>query len=65
MRLKNNDLWPIPITLDVTENTAEKLAKKGKLVLRDKEGFALAVMTIGNMETGPEKRSGTSLWHTR
>ena len=30
MRLQNNDLWPIPITLDVKEDAAEKLAEKDK-----------------------------------
>ena len=35
MRLKNNDLWPISITLDVTEDAAEKLTEEDKLVLLD------------------------------
>ena len=64
MRLKNNDLWPIPITLDVTENTAEKLAKKGKLVLRDKEGFALAVMTIGDIWKPDRKKEAGQVYGT-
>ena len=49
MRLQNNDLWPIPITLDVTEDFAEKLTVGNKMVLRDKEGFSLAVLTIGDV----------------
>jgi len=64
MRLQNNDLWPIPITLDVTENTAEKLAKKGKLVLRDKEGFALAVMTIGDIWKPDRKKEAEQVYGT-
>ena len=64
MRLKNNDLWPIPITLDVTENTAEKLAKKGKLVLRDKEGFSLAVMKIGNIWKPDRKKEAGQVYGT-
>ncbi len=35
MRLQNNDLWPIPITLDVTEDAAEKLTVGNKMLLRD------------------------------
>jgi len=49
MRLQNNDLWPIPITLDVTEDFAEKLTVGNIMVLRDKEGFALASLTIGDV----------------
>ena len=62
MRLKNNALWPIPITLDVTENTAEKLAKNGKLVLRDKEGFALAVITIGDIWKPDRKKEAEQVY---
>ena len=64
MRLQNNDLWPIPITMDVTENTAEKLAKKDKLVLRDKEGFALAVLTIGDIWKPDRKKEAEQVYGT-
>jgi len=64
MSLQNNDLWPIPITLDVTENTAEKLANKGKLVLRDKEGFALAVLTIGDIWKPDRKKEAEQVYGT-
>jgi len=45
-RLADGTLWPIPVTLDVTEEMAEKLSSGEKMVLRDKEGFALALLTI-------------------
>jgi len=64
MRLQNNDLWPIPITMDVTENTAENLAKKDKLVLRDKEGFALAVLTIGDIWKPDRKKEAEQVYGT-
>jgi len=64
MRLQNNDLWPIPITMDVTENTAENLAKKDKLVLRDKEGFALAVLTIGDIWKPDRKKAAEQVYGT-
>ena len=64
MRLQNNDLWPIPITMDVTENTAETLAKKDKLVLRDKEGFALAVLTIGDIWKPDRKKEAEQVYGT-
>ncbi len=46
MRLADGTLWPIPITLDVTEATAEKLAEGGMLALRDPEGVMLAALHV-------------------
>jgi sulfate adenylyltransferase len=46
MRLADGTLWPIPITLDVSEATAEKLSTGGTLALRDAEGVMLAVLHV-------------------
>ena len=46
MRLKNGSLWPIPINLDVSEEFAKYLKTNQKIILKDKEGFSLAMMTI-------------------
>ncbi len=46
MRLKDGILWPIPVTLDVTEDFANSVSHGEKIMLRDKEGFALAVLTL-------------------
>jgi len=64
MRLKNNDLWPISITLDVTEDAAEKLTEGDKLVLLDKEGFALAVLTIGDIWKPNRKKEAEQVYGT-
>ncbi len=45
MRLANGILWPLPITLDVTEELAGELKAGDKLALRDQEGFILAILT--------------------
>jgi sulfate adenylyltransferase len=45
MRLADGTLWPIPITLDVSEETAERLDGE-PLVLRDPEGVPLAVLHV-------------------
>src|SRR5437588_1333236 len=47
MRLKSGILWPIPITLDVTEDFAKKLTPgSSKVALRDAEGVMLAVLHV-------------------
>ena len=47
MRLASGVLWPIPITLDVTEDFAKKLtAGTSKVALRDGEGVMLAVLHV-------------------
>ena len=44
MHLPNGVLWPIPITLDVTADVAEKVDPGHSLVLRDETGLPLAVI---------------------
>ena len=47
MKLANGTLWPIPITLDVTEDFAKKLTGgSSKIALRDPEGVMLAVVHV-------------------
>jgi sulfate adenylyltransferase len=46
MRLADGTLWPMPVTLDVTEETARSLSPGDALALRDPEGVMLAVMTV-------------------
>jgi sulfate adenylyltransferase len=47
MRLADDSLWPIPVTLDVPEDLASKLARGDTLALRDPEGVALAALRVG------------------
>jgi len=47
MRLASGVLWPMPITLDVTEEFAKKLTPgSSKVALRDGEGVMLAVLNV-------------------
>ncbi len=46
MRLADGTLWPVPVTLDVGEALAGKLAPGQGLALRDLEGVLLAVLYI-------------------
>jgi sulfate adenylyltransferase len=46
MRLADGTLWPMPVTLDVSEELAGKLKSGDSLALRDPEGVMLAVLRI-------------------
>lgn len=46
MHLKDGTLWPMPITLDVTEDFTKKLGKNSNVALRDPEGVMLAVLHV-------------------
>ncbi len=46
MRLADGTLWPLPVTLDVTEDVAAKLEPGSKLALRDPEGVMLAAIEV-------------------
>ncbi|MFC4671332.1 bifunctional sulfate adenylyltransferase/adenylylsulfate kinase [Seohaeicola nanhaiensis] len=46
MRLADGTLWPMPITLDVSEKFAEGLEIGEDIALRDQEGVILATMTV-------------------
>jgi sulfate adenylyltransferase len=46
MRLAGGALWPLPVTLDVPETLAERLAPGAYLALRDAEGVMLAALHV-------------------
>ena len=46
MRTADGALWPIPVTLDVSEEFAAKLEPGQDIALRDQEGVILATMTV-------------------
>ncbi len=46
MRLADGTLWPIPITLDVPDELADKLKAGGTLALRDPEGTMVAALHV-------------------
>ena len=49
MRLADGTLWPMPITLDVSEGFAQSLKPDMPIALRDPEGVLLAVLTISDI----------------
>src|SRR3989338_8422932 len=46
MRTADGALWPIPVTLDVSEKFAEGVAPGQDIALRDAEGVILAIMSV-------------------
>jgi sulfate adenylyltransferase len=49
MRLADGTLWPMPITLDVSEEVATSLEEGDRLALRDREGVMLAVLRVSDV----------------
>jgi sulfate adenylyltransferase len=55
MRLTNGLIWPVPVTLDVTEAFAAELETGVSIALRDPEGVMLAVLEVTDIWR-PDKR---------
>ncbi len=51
MRLDSGVLWPIPITLDVSETFAEGVSLDDRVALRDAEGVLIAVLEVSDKWT--------------
>ncbi len=49
MRLVNGVLWPIPVTLDVSESFAESIAAGQTIALRDQEGVLIATLEVTDL----------------
>lgn len=60
MRTADGTLWPIPVTLDVSEKFAETVAPGQDIALRDQEGVILAIMSISDKWT-PNKAKEAEL----
>ena len=62
MRLADGTLWPLPITLDVTEEFATGLAEGSTVALRDAEGVILAVLTVGDVWAPDREHEATAVF---
>ena len=49
MRLPSGILWPIPITLDVSEKFASKVEQGEFIALRDREGILIATLQVSDI----------------
>ena len=65
MRLASGVFWPMPITLDVTEEFAKKLQPgSSKVALRDAEGVMLAVLHVEEVWQPDRKAEAKSVFNT-
>jgi sulfate adenylyltransferase len=64
MRLASGTLWPMPITLDVSQELGDKLKKGDRVALRDAEGVMLAVITVDDVWTPDRAAEAKSVFGT-
>lgn len=64
MRLSNGSLWPIPITLDIDEKTAQSISPGSRLALRDQEGFLIAVLNVADIWQADKTREALAVYGT-
>ena len=62
MRLADGTLWPMPITLDVSEDFADKLELGQDIALRDQEGVILGTMTVTDRWTPDKSREAEKVF---
>jgi pyruvate kinase len=65
MRLANGIVWPLPITLDVSEETANRLSTSDVIALTDDQGEVMALLHLSelyrfDMEDMAQKMYGTN-----
>jgi sulfate adenylyltransferase len=56
MRLASGVLWPIPVTLDVSQEFADSIKSGDRIALRDLEGVVIATMDVEDIWT-PDKQA--------
>lgn len=64
MRLTSGVLWPMPVTLDVSEEFAKTLKPGSKVALRDAEGVMLAVLNVEEVWQPDRKAEAESVFKT-
>ena len=62
MRLADGTLWPMPITLDVSEEFAKGIELGQDIALRDQEGVILATLTVTDRWTPDKAREAQKVF---
>ncbi|MGB3222150.1 MAG: bifunctional sulfate adenylyltransferase/adenylylsulfate kinase [Desulforhopalus sp.] len=64
MRLADGTVWPIPICLDIDEQTVNKLKVGMRVALNDQEGFLLAILAIDDIWQPDKKKEAYAIYGT-
>src|SRR5437870_11885862 len=65
LKLTTGVLWPIPVTLDVSEQFVKSLRSNGcKIALRDPEGVMLAVLNVEDVWQPDHKAEAAEVFGT-
>ena len=64
LRLTSGVLWPIPITLDVSDEFATELKSGQHIALRDFEGVLIATLQVGDIWAPDKKVEAKSVYGT-
>jgi sulfate adenylyltransferase len=64
MRLGDGTLWPMPITLDVSEEFASELSAGDTIALRDHEGVMLAALTVSDVWSPDKTTEAEAVFET-
>lgn len=64
LRLADGTLWPVPITLDVSEAFAAKLAPGSEVALRDTQGVPIAVLEVADIYTPDRENEALKVFGT-
>ena len=62
MRLTTGDLWPMPVTLDVSQDFADQVEPGQDIALRDAEGVILAILSVTDKWTPNKKREAEKVF---
>ncbi len=64
MCLADGTVWPIPINLDVSEETAAEIEIGQRLAINDQEGFLLAILTVTDLWQPDKTLEAVSVYGT-
>lgn len=64
MRLSNGVLWPIPVTLDVSQAFADTVKEGETIALRDREGVLIATFEIASKWIPDKKAEALAVFRT-
>jgi sulfate adenylyltransferase len=64
LHLPDGTLWPLPVTLDVSSEQAEKIEPGQRLALRDGEGFMLAALVVADKWQPDKQREASVVYGT-